>query len=598
MKLNYKSFYYLVVFGFLNVSNFLYALDYRWDSNLATSGVQDGDGVWVQNSTNFWNGSANVNPPNTGGGANRIIFGANNTDVTNAGVVTVNGALVYADASSNTNILFDRNYILSGTGSLAAGNVNVSNGATATIGIALSDGESPGNKTWAVGTNATLNLSGGGNIQNLGGSSGGKINFTDGTWTAPGVTWGGSSQGLQINLTGGTFTSSNNFNIGTNQNNALSRTDIAISNTSGGSTTFTPLGDTTIGSSSGTGGVASAIGTATLSLGVGSVFNAAGTKVMVGGGGNTPGNARYGSNAQLNISGGTYTQNTAGNSKIFLGMNESSLGATHSTVNISGGLVKTAGFQFGDNSQARIFEAGSTATINLSGGTVYLGNGGISINGSQNASLTRSINLSGGTLGAIEAWSSAADLTITLSNANGGVRIRAANDIGVNGQARTITLDSKIDGSGTLTKTGSGQLIIQGASNTYSGGTIVERGTLISRGAGNFGTGNVTILGGASLIIENGNSISDLATLFIDITSALDLDNVLSQEVVAAIVVTSSGNPNVYVEGGRSYTASQLSSLYGLDVLGNGSIFVAIPEPSVFALSGLLPLAFLRRKRS
>ncbi|UQZ37574.1 phosphoesterase [Paenibacillus sp. PK3_47] len=79
------------------------------------------------------------------------------------------------------------------------------------------------------------------------------------------------------------------------------------------------------------------------------------------------------------------------------------------------------------------------------------------------------------------------DVTVTMDAAKGGFHAadRWRNDI---------------SGTGKLTKEGSGTLSLTG-NNTYTGGTLVNRGTLEAVSAGAFGTGDVAVTNGA--VTEN-----------------------------------------------------------------------------------------------
>jgi len=99
----------------------------------------------------------------------------------------------------------------------------------------------------------------------------------------------------------------------------------------------------------------------------------------------------------------------------------------------------------------------------LSGGSIYLGAGGIvNFPGS-----TYEIYLGGGTVGALAPWSSSLDLTLT--GTNGPVTFDTAGN--------SITLSGILSGPGGLTVTGSGLLDLSGA-NTYTGNTVVNQGTI------------------------------------------------------------------------------------------------------------------------
>lgn len=117
------------------------------------------------------------------------------------------------------------------------------------------------------------------------------------------------------------------------------------------------------------------------------------------------------------------------------------------------------------------------ATLTLSGtGALYLGAGGLVGNtGFSNTSFTVSLN--GGTLGAKDGFSINANGTL------GGAFTVNAADLG--GSPRNITNLAVWSGSGSLTKTGGGTLLLA-ANNTYSGNTVVNGGVLALGANGSF----------------------------------------------------------------------------------------------------------------
>jgi autotransporter-associated beta strand protein len=127
-------------------------------------------------------------------------------------------------------------------------------------------------------------------------------------------------------------------------------------------------------------------------------------------------------------------------------------------------------------------DGGGTYNVDVTGGALYVGSGGISQSGSGTATIT----LAGGTLGAVTNWSSSLPMTL------GGTAIKAADASGV---AHNITLGGVLSGT-TLSKTGSGTLTLGGVNN-YTGATTVSSGTLVVNGS--IGSGSVTVASGATL---------------------------------------------------------------------------------------------------
>ena len=94
-----------------------------------------------------------------------------------------------------------------------------------------------------------------------------------------------------------------------------------------------------------------------------------------------------------------------------------------------------------------------TSVINLTGGSLYLGSGGIV----QNSAVLATIKLASGILGAKDTWASTLDMQV-----NGGITVQAVDEANA---AHDITLGGALSGAGTLTKTGLGKLTLSGAQN-------------------------------------------------------------------------------------------------------------------------------------
>jgi autotransporter-associated beta strand protein len=132
-----------------------------------------------------------------------------------------------------------------------------------------------------------------------------------------------------------------------------------------------------------------------------------------------------------------------------------------------------------------------------------------------NGTGSRTLNLTSGDI-TRDAGSSGVQTLAFSTLALGGA---SAMDIAGTG---SLNISAAITGAQSLTKTGVGELVLSGT-NTYSGGTTINAGTLTVQSAGALGSGSTVTLGGgrlrldtASTTITNlnltGNSIIDFAT--------------------------------------------------------------------------------------
>jgi autotransporter-associated beta strand protein len=161
-----------------------------------------------------------------------------------------------------------------------------------------------------------------------------------------------------------------------------------------------------------------------------------------------------------------------------------------------------------------------TGATTVSAGTLAIGNatglgttaGGVTVASGATLDLVNvalgaeAITLNGGTL---------ADATSSLA---GNLTLGANSTLSVANAADTFEITGIVSGAYSITKTGSGVLVLSGA-NTYSGGTTVSGGTLkagiSSTGSvtnGPFGTGTVTVSSGYTLDL-NGYSLANALNL-------------------------------------------------------------------------------------
>lgn len=101
--------------------------------------------------------------------------------------------------------------------------------------------------------------------------------------------------------------------------------------------------------------------------------------------------------------------------------------------------------------------------------------------------------------------------TLSLSGGTlttGGIIVDAASTLNI---TNSVTIDGVIDGTGALTKTGSGALTLSGNNNSYAGAISVNAGSIVvghNNALGNT-TGNTTIASGATLRLTDGITLAE-----------------------------------------------------------------------------------------
>ncbi len=330
------------------------------------------------------------------------------------------------------------------------------------------------------------------------------------------------------------------------------------------------------------------------------------------------------------------TVNFTNSGSMTLGGNLTVTASTSAAFNQSAGTIKAAG----------ILLNAPASTFAITGGRMNLGVGGIAGTGA-----TKTINLGAGTLGATANWSSSAAMALTSTTT--GTTINTADS--VDSTARSITLSGALSGTnGKLNKDGDGTLVLSSLTNSYTGPTNVNKGTLVISGnistsllttvaagatiTGSGTTGALTVLGD----INPGNSPGILTTTGnfnlsgtynaeldgttvgtgydqIDVTGTVTLRGVLNlitsftatnddlfflikNDGTDAIIGTFAGLADgaSFFAGTQKYQISYFGNAEAATPTftgGNDVALMAIPEPSAALLGGLGLLALLRRRR-
>ncbi|WP_156255167.1 autotransporter-associated beta strand repeat-containing protein [Sandarakinorhabdus oryzae] len=466
-------------------------------------------------------------------GGTTLAAGADGLNVGNAVVTNGVGTI---DTAAN---VFTLSGVISGAGSLAkigSGNLILTNANSYAGGTALNAGTITVTDNAALGT-GTLTMAGGTtlaagadglNVGNAVVTNGvGTIDTAANVFTLSGVISGAGSL-AKIGSGNLILTGANSYAGGT----ALDAGTITVgSNTALGTGTLTMADATTL--AAGADGLT--VGNAVVTNGVGTidtaanvftlsgVISGAGSLAKIGSGnliltgansyaGGTAldaGTITVGSSTAL----GTGTLTMADATTLAAGANN--LVLANAVTMLGSGNVDTVAFTLTLNGV--IDGAGP---LNKAGsGTLVLGGANSYANGTNldEGTITVTNDSALGTGGLVMA-----DGTTLLAGAAG---LALANPITINGtstigsQAFIFTLDGVIDGSGTLAKTGTGTLVLNGV-NSYAGGTTLSAGTIrvgnnsaLSTGALAMAAGTTLQAGAAGLSLTNAIGLNGLGTV-------------------------------------------------------------------------------------
>jgi autotransporter-associated beta strand protein len=255
---------------------------------------------------------------------------------------------------------------------------------------------------------------------------------------------------------------------------------------------------------------------------------------------------------------------------------------------------------------------GGTAVLNLTGGQLYVGAGGL-VYGL--GTVTPQVDLAGGTLGATAPWASAASVPITLTGGSAtGVTIQTAD---ASSNPQYITLGGAISGGGAMTVVGGGTLELDG-NNSYTGFTNLQSGLLLLGNAGalqdstlnynspggviSFGSLTSALFGGLtgsqSIALFNSSSASVALTVGYNNSSTTYSGN-LSGDIGSAL--TKVGTGRLTLAGTNSYAGgttigggilvatnpSSLGDAGGMVGIGPGTLEIAAgyAEPRIITLT-------------
>jgi autotransporter-associated beta strand protein len=510
-------------------------------------------------------GGAQVNMVNTGTVNGRVGFQASAAGNTFINAGTINGSVNMGAGSTNTFTAVTGGSVGNG----GSTNINVLNIVGLSLGFAapgVIDGGAGGSNTLVLQnavSGSGSGLSGSGSIDAAQYINFGKLQVNSGTWDLTGAVVSGSSQ-----LNGGLLTFNNAGAFGSG---VLTGNGGAIQATTGGLTlantvTLGTGGLTTQGAVDfGLSGVIN--GTGALTINGSNTLTLSGSNNYSGGTTLAAGGLALGSDlalgtGALNVTGASTLTSSAARTlanAISLGNTLSLNGNNNLTLNgaISGssGLLKNG-----------------SGTLSLNGAGTY--QGGLTLNAGT-LNLGNATGLGTGTLKVGGASTLTTSSALTAANSillNNNLTVNSAYDFGLTGA---------ISGTGQLIKNGSNNLTLSGL-NGYTGGTVLNAGTVTLGGAGLIGIGTVTVAGNANLDTLTNHVLTNAFTLnaALGLTGSSDLT--LNGVVAGSGSLVKNGNSlltlntaNTY-SGGTTLNAGSLM-LGTATVLGSGTLNVAGP---------------------
>ncbi len=216
-------------------------------------------------------------------------------------------------------------------------------------------------------------------------------------------------------------------------------------------------------------------------------------------------------NSTVNLTGGTLDLN--GLAASVGGLAGSGSLDLHGTVLTIGGSNEDSTFagNLSSSSGVASVEKVGTGTINLTGNNTYTGgtvlrNGALGITTDANiGGSTSTITFDGGLLRINEtSLTSMGSHSVNWSSFNGGFDIDSSSN--------TFTVSQAISGSGSVAKRGAGRLVLSSTSNTYTGGTRLDGGSLQISSLSNIGGSTAAVTFSGGILRTSGTAITSLAS--------------------------------------------------------------------------------------
>ena len=525
----------------------------------ATSGYS---GTYTStNNVDVTNGDA----PSIGSTVNTLRFNAANTGLTLAGTNTI-GTGGILNTAAGTSSTISGGTLVSGIGK----ELVIINNGNLTIGSVLANSTS-GASVLTLSGSGTTTLNGnntftGNSFINSGTvviGNGNALGTTAGTLTLNGGTL---ASGSTVSLNAKPVTIANNSTIGGSHDITLlglltngGRTNIlTVNNTA--NTTLTTINlsnSTTVGAN-----VLNIAGSGNVSV-TGLVANGTATSAGLtysGTGTLTLGNAANTYTGTTKISSGTISIGTLANGGVNSSIGASAVAA--SNLVLDGGTLKYSGAVASTDRLFNVTAAGGTIDASGSGALTFSSTGSMGFGSSPG---TRTLTLTG-----------------TSTNAN---------------TLNTTLTDAYSAYATSIAKTGAGTWALNNAANTYTGGTTISGGKLISSVAGSLGntSGTLAINGGGTLDINNVAQtvgVTTLGTVGTSTGSTIQSTGGTKTLTTSGVTVNGTGNTiasSVSVTGVVTQSANSgltVNGTVGADTLGTSATLAGTGTVGAVTLSG------------
>lgn len=539
-------------------------------------------------------------------GAGTLALPATNT---NTGGVTINNANGTVSAT-NVNALGTSGTITvtAGTLSLNLGGATLTNTSTINLNGA---GVSSEGALFEAGTSGTDNLNNPINLASatgIGIATGGTLELgasgnpiISGTGALT-INQSGTSGALMINSTANTYTGTTTIDAGT----VTIATLTSLSTTSSlGAPTTAANGTITLGSNGSAATLIDTDSSATPSSN--RRINTAGT----GGSGlfewtGTGALSLTGTVSNAGTSGLTFETTNTGTLALATGAITNTNGLTFESL-MSAGNISVASVISGAGNLV-IHAAGSvtlsgtntyTGATSVTSGTLIISN----VKAIQNsASLTVASNstltLSGVAVTALEApatFNLNGTVTSTGASSYAGAITLASNSIFSVASSTTLTLSGAIDGSGSLTMSGPGTLVLTGTNNSYTGETILNGGTTSIAADLSLGAAPVSV--DATSLTFNGGTLVSTATFTLNANRGITLTGNGTIDPATATTLSYAGiiagNGSLTMNGAGTLSLTGVNTYTGGTVLDAGTVSIAADSglgaiPASFSATNLI----------